>query len=83
MRQKAKQAQIFAYLPHQNLLHSCDWFILDKEISDLRGQLVSFGMSSAQVHESWERDHTEQATILQVYSSKRICLLNKRVMETV
>jgi len=64
MRQKAKKAQIFAYLPHRNLLHSCDWFVLDKQISDPCGQTVSFGKSSAQVHESWERNHTEQATIL-------------------
>jgi len=85
MSQKAKQAQIFVYLPRRNLLHSCDWLILDKQRSDLCEQSVSFGMSSAQVHESWERDRTEQATVLQVYtySSKSFRLLNKRVTETV
>ena len=84
MRQKGKEAQIFVYLPRRNLLHSCDWFILNKQRSDLCGQSVSFGMSSAQVHESWERDRTEQATVLQVYtySSKSFCLLNKGVTET-
>jgi hypothetical protein len=51
-----------------------------KHVACMCGQLVSFGMSSGQVRESWECGNNDKANILQVHPSTDICQMKVSVI---
>jgi hypothetical protein len=77
-RRNSMDSTLFVYLKCQILLITLSQLVhtwqADKWL--VCGQSVSFGMSSSQVHESWERDPNDETNIWQLYPSRNICQIH-------